>query len=184
MVHRNASPDRWGVAFALTSLVLATAALAPVDPAAAPTAWPGPPWISIEVPPNPHDRETRDAFLVVRVYHHEHVAALEVRGSAEGLVNGERRSLRLELGRTSKPGVYTLARQWPDDGVWVLVIGVAGSGEADALVELGADGSVASVMVPTRRDGGWTIPRRVTASEIDAALAARAAQLAAAGRRS
>ena len=163
---------------------LALPALAGADPIVPERApWPGPPWISIEVPPNPHDRETRDAFLVVHTYHHGRDAAFEVKGKAEGLVNGERRSLELELRRTARPGVYALDKQWPGEGAWVLVISTAGSGEASALVELGMDGSVASVTVPTYRQGQWTIPRAVTAQEIAAALDRRAAQLAAAPSR-
>lgn len=187
MLHGEGSPVRWGIGFALTSLVLATAALAPVDPAGAPTAWPGPPWISIEVPPNPLDRETRDAFLVVRTYHHQHDASYEVTGNAEGLVRGARKSLPLELTATSRTGVYALAKQWPDDGVWVLAIdlNVDGKRSATALVELDGSGQVAAIRVPSRKaEGGrWTIPIPASDEEVEATLHARAAQLAVATNR-
>lgn len=173
-------PVAWSgvAAFGLTA-----AGPGPADLAPAPLAFPGPPWISIEVPPNPLDPETRDAFLVVHTYHHERVAASRVTGKAEGLVNGERRSIPLELTATSRPGVHALAKQWPDEGVWVLVISTVGRSEASALVELAIDGSVAAVTVPTYQQEGWRIPRAVTAQEITAALDRRAAQLTAATNR-
>ena len=147
------------------------------DPTLGTLAVPGPPWLSIEVPPNPLDPETRDAFLVVHTYHHERVAAFRVTGMAEGLVNGERRSVPLELTATSRPGVHALAKQWPDEGVWVLAITAKTGGETTvtALVEVDAAGQVAAVRVPSRKEGRWTIPRPVTDREIEAALHARAA---------
>lgn len=141
----------------------------------------GPPWISVEIPPNPLDPETRGAVLVVHTYHHGRVAAFPVSGTAEGIVNGERKSVRLELTRTSRPGVYALSRQWPSDGAWVLVIqvtGASGSNGATALVELGSSGEVAAVRVPTTALEGRPFPRKVTREEIDATLRAHALRLA------
>lgn len=178
MMHRTVSPTRWGIGLALASLVLATAALAP-----APTVWLGPPWISIEIPPNPLDRETRDAFLVVRTYHHRHDASYEVTGKAEGLVRGARQTLPLKLTATSRAGAYALAKQWPDEGVWVLAIdlNVEGKRSATALVELDGSGQVAAVRVPSRQaEGGrWTIPVPPSDDEIEATLHARAAKVGA-----
>ena len=131
----------------------------------------GPPWISIESPPNPHDRTTRGALLVVRTYHHGTQLDQGVRGTAEGLVNGERRSVRLDFDRTSQAGVYALRRHWPTEGRWALVISTGPeNGAATALVALGARGEVASVAVPTREQDGWSVPRAVTRAEVDALL--------------
>ena len=54
----------------------------------------GPPWISLEMPANPLDPETRNAVLVVRAYHHATPAGYSLAGTAEGVVNGERRAQR------------------------------------------------------------------------------------------
>lgn len=141
----------------------------------------GPPWISIEYPANPHDRANTGAMLYVHVFHHAQPIAYPLEGTAEGIVNGERRSIRLKFTETARPAVYGLSRQWPTDGVWTLVIktrtGDQGS-EATAVVELGADGEVASVRVPTRRQGEWTIPVDVSMDEVDRALRARASAFA------
>ena len=136
----------------------------------------GPPWISIEYPINPHDPSTRGAFLLVHVFHHSTPIVYPVAGTAEGIVTGERRTIKLEFTETSRTGVYGLRRQWPAEGVWTLVI--KGEGGATAVVELGVDGAVASVTVPSRQERGWTIPTDVAMADIDRGLRARAGALA------
>jgi hypothetical protein len=138
----------------------------------------GPPWISIEYPANPYDNASRGAFLLVHSFHHGTPVGFPVSGTAEGLVNGERRTVSLEFKSTSRPGVYALHKQWASEGVWTLVIGVTqGDGEfntARAVVELGADGQVASVNVPTKRERGYLLPASVSMADVDARLRARA----------
>ena len=104
------------------------------------------------------------------------------RGRVVTAIPGERRSIKLKFTDTARPAVYGLSRQWPAEGVWTLVIKMSraqGGGDgATAVVELGPDGSVASVRVPTRQQGEWTIPVDVSMTEIDQALRARASALA------
>lgn len=142
----------------------------------------GPPWISIEYPANPHDRSNTGAMLYVHVFHHAQPIAYPLEGTAEGFVNGERRSIKLKFTDTARPAVYGLSRQWPTEGVWTLVIkmsrGENGADGATAVVELGTDGEIASVRVPTRQQGQWTIPVDVSMTEIDRALRSRARALA------
>jgi len=157
----------FGVATVLSAL-LAAPALA------------GPPWISIELPANPYDQATRGAFLLVHAFHHGQPVGYLLTGTAEGIVNGERRSIKLEFSETTRDGVYALKRMWPTEGVWTLVI-KANQGPDDAataVIELGAQGEVASIRVPVMQRGQWTVPAPVSLGEIDAALKARAAQLA------
>ena len=168
---------------ALAALGAALVALVPFgspgDVVAAPSeeARKGPPWISIEYPPTPYDQTTRDAYLLVNAYHHGTPMAFPVTGRAEGVVDGERRTLKLELQRTSRAGVYALRKQWPETGTWVLVLSVNQSKDAiaTALVSLGRDGGIAAVEVPTRRDGQWTVPRIVSDADVEALLARRVA---------
>lgn len=142
----------------------------------------GPPWISIEYPANPHDRANNGAMLYVHVFHHTQPIAYPIEGTAEGFVNGERRSIKLKFTETARPAVYGLSRQWPTEGVWTLVIKMSraqnGGDGATAIVELGPDGDIASVRVPTRQQGEWTIPIDVSMAEVDRALRARAGALA------
>lgn len=143
----------------------------------------GPPWISIETPPNPYDQLSRGAYLVVHTFHHGNAVAMGVTGTAEGIVGGARRSIRLAFDTTSRRGSYALRKQWENDGTWMLVINTGGHAQgATALVEIGERGEVAGVRVPTRRNGDWEVPAQVTAREIDAALQTRVARIAAATR--
>ena len=165
------------------ALLAAPASFAPVAsptalrPAAA-AAPAGPPWISIEYPANPLDRTTRGAYLLVHAFHHGTPVAMPVRGTAEGIVDGKRRTVPLDFAGTSRPGVYALSRQWPAEGRWMLVISVAQEGMesgATALVRLAPTGEIASVEVPSRQEDGWTIPLALTRRDIEAALARHAA---------
>lgn len=140
----------------------------------------GPPWISIELPVNPYDQSARGAFLLVHAFHHGVPAGYLITGSAEGIVNGERRTIKLDFSETGRDGVFALKRMWPTEGVWTLVI-KANQGPDDAataVVELGAEGEVASVRVPMMQRGSWSVPAPVSLADIDAGLRARAALLA------
>jgi len=148
---------------ALLALASVTAAFS--TPATA--KWP--PWLSIESPVNPFDAGTRGAaFLVHAVFREGQAQVSDVNGTAEGLVNGVRRSVPLRFDATSRPGVFAVRRQWPTDGVWLLRIALR---QTTALVTLDRDGNVASVRVPTALASGDRIPRPVAAREIDSTLA-------------
>jgi len=141
--------------------------------AAATPAFAGPPWIAIEYPVNPFNPEHKDALLLVHVYHHAEIAYYPLTGTAEGLVDGQRRTEQLAFVSTSTPGVYALRFKQPADGKWVLVISIGKGkemGEATAVVSLGRDGQVSAVKVPSRREGRYVVPVSVSASEIDALL--------------
>src|SRR5262249_45820085 len=132
----------------------------------------GPPWISIELPANPYDRDTRGAYLLVHAFHHGTAINAIVTGTAEGIVNAERRTIKLEFANTGRDGVRALRKMWPDEGVWTLVISASqGPGEgATAVITLGADGEVASIKVPSMQRGEWTVPAPVSMADIDAGL--------------
>jgi hypothetical protein len=148
------------------ALALGTAAFA--RPAV--VRWP--PWLSIESPVNPFDRDSRGAVLLVHATIRDGVPALaDVSGSAEGVVNGSRRTMLVRFDTTSRPGVFALRKQWPSDGTWLVRISFHAT---TAIVMLDRDGSVASVRVPTHLQGGSEIPRAVAAREIDSTLAAAA----------
>jgi len=169
--------------FKLSLLLAASAALVAAAPSTS-AHRAGPPWISIEYPANPLDPATRDAYLLVHAFHHRMPMESNVNGTAEGLVGGERKSIALRFDKTDRTGVYALRKQWSDEGVWTLVIraGQGGGTPAQALVELAADGSISSVRVPTTRQNEWTVPRAITAQEIEQSLQSRATRTAQARR--
>ena len=157
------------VALALAAAVPAASARPSIGPVV------GPPWVSIEYPANPFDRDSRGAYLMVHAFHHGRPMGLPVSGTAEGIVRGERRSVRLAFGATSRPGVYALRKQWGDEGTWTLVVHVTQQNRdvAGALVEIAPSGEVARVRVPTQRTAEGDFPRAVSAAEVEASLRAR-----------
>ena len=159
------------------SLLRSVALVTALSLSAFSTALAGPPWIAIEYPANPFDRASRDAFLTVRTYHHGEIMAKTVTGTAEGVVNGKRESVKLDIRPGSHPGMYVVFWQRPAAGRWVLVINSGNQGivDATAVVEISPTGGVASISVPTRSYGnGWIEPRPVAESEIDGLLQGRA----------
>lgn len=137
----------------------------------------GPPWITIEYPGNPFDPQARDAFLVVHAYHHNTPVGLPVSGTAEGIVNGQRRTIALQFQPLKREGAFALRKQWPDEGRWLLALRVTqGEGEwntVTALVKLAADGTVASTLVPSKTgERGTRFPVPVSAAEVEAAVRA------------
>ncbi len=139
----------------------------------------GPPWIAIEYPVNPHDPATRGALLTVRTYHHGDLMSYEVTGTAEGIIDGRRQTVPLDVRRLTQAGMYAVRWQKPAQGTWMLVITAKqnGSHAATALVSIDSRGGVASVSVPSDpiENGRWRVPRKVAAAEVDAMLKANAA---------
>lgn len=129
-----------------------------------------PAWLSIESPVNPYDQATRGAALLVHArLVSGNVRVADLSGTAEGLVNGARRSMPLRFDTTSNTDVFALRRQWPAEGTWILRIALR---ETTALVSIDAQGNVASVRVPTESSRGMPLPRAVSRQEVDSTLMA------------
>jgi len=47
-------------------------------------------------------------------------ALAKLTATAIGTVNGERREIPLKVDKLSTPGMFALARQWPQEGRWVI----------------------------------------------------------------
>lgn len=151
--------------FPAVLLALATTTAAFATPLAA--KWP--PWLSIESPVNPFDPSARGAsFLVHAIFREGQAQLSDLSGTAEGLVDGSRRSIALRFEVTDRPGVFAVRRQWPNDGTWLLRIALQ---HTTAIVTLDRSGNVASVRVPTELASGNQLPRPVAAKEIDSTLA-------------
>jgi hypothetical protein len=136
-------------------------------------AFAGPPWISAEFPANPHETATRGAFLLVHTYHHGTPTEFPLTGTAEGLINGRRQTLRLEIVPTSKPGVYAVRFKPQGGGAWVLAFNLGGDRNgAGMIVAVGKNGQPTTANVPssTAEGGRWIIPRSLTPQDIDSAL--------------
>lgn len=135
----------------------------------------GPPWISIELPGNPFDQNARDAFLIVHAFHHGEPVEYPVAGTAEGIVNGQRKTIPLTFQKTQRPGAFAVKKQWTDGNVWVLAFTVTQEKDdvAGALVTIAADGHASRVETLTKLgEGGRQFPRAIAKRDIDAAMQA------------
>lgn len=139
----------------------------------------GPPWISIELPPNPFDPATRGALLLVRTFHYRNDGEEPVTGRAVGIVDGERRRATLRFDATPRAGVVALRNSWGERGEWTLVITATQPGDhggaAEAMVKVSA-GRVIGVEVATGESRFRELPvmpRRFTDAEIEASLKGR-----------
>ncbi len=93
----------------------------------------------------------------------------QVSGTAEGLVNGERRSMPLKVMPMSKPGVYAVYRTWPAEGGWLVNLkGACSDASAGAIVPFGPKGFV--------RESSKFLPRPATETEIETSLTALGAK--------
>lgn len=98
--------------------------------------------ISVETPARSSDPQLKDAVLIARTFGCHQPADAKLSASAEGFVNGGRKSLPVEL-RSIGSGVYAINQQWPSEGRWVLALTGAYNGMiSSVLVELGPNGSV------------------------------------------
>jgi len=140
----------------------------------------GGPWISIESPVNPYDEATRGSLFLVHTFHHGAKVDLPVTAKAEGLVDGQRKSIALTLSKASQPGTLGVRNQWGDKGTWMVLASTSEhGGTVQAVVEINADGSVGKVSVPSASGR----PRLLTTAEIDRGLRDRAgAPMAVGGR--
>jgi hypothetical protein len=68
-------------------------------------------------------------------------ATAKVTATAIGVVNGERRTIPLELKPLGEPGAYALSQQWPKEGKWVIqVVGRNGELFTNMLIGAGPGG--------------------------------------------
>jgi hypothetical protein len=92
-------------------------------------------------------------------------AASQISGTAEGMVNGMRRSLVLRVVKAAKPGVYGVFQNWPNEGDWVVNLkGTCGTAIAGAIVPMGPKGFV--------RESSKFFARPATDAEINDSLKA------------
>jgi hypothetical protein len=94
-------------------------------------------------------------------------AKSQISGTAEGLVNGARRSVALKVVAGSKPGVYAVYQSWPAEGQWVVNLkGTCANASAGAIVPVGPKGFI--------RESSKFFPRPATDAEIGTSLTALA----------
>jgi hypothetical protein len=157
----------------LPAFAIVLMAAPPSVAATAVVKWP--PWLSIESPVNPFDQSARGAaFLIHAAIREGAVELSDVTATAEGLVNGVRKSVPIRIEAASRAGTFAVRKQWPAEGTWLVRVAFHST---TAIVRLGRDGSVAGVSVPTTAaSDGMQLPRAVLPSEIDSILSAASKQ--------
>ena len=133
----------------------------------------GGPWISIESPANPYDQAMRGSVMLVHTFHHGTKMDMPIVGKAEGLVDGQRKSVALTLAKGSEAGTHGVRNQWGTKGTWTVLLTATQhepSASIQAVVDINADGSVGKVVVPNTAGR----PRLLSAAEIDQGLRERA----------
>ena len=126
--------------------------------------------------PDAGQTNLKDAALIVRTFGCHQPADASVTVTAEGILDGRRQSLPVELKADAK-GVYGIRQQWPAEGKWVLVLTGTYNGMTSTIfVELGEKGRV---YADTRIAAGDLkgqhvrgLRRKPTAGDIEPALKA------------
>ena len=86
-----------------------------------------------------------------------------VKGWAEGIENGERRTVALDVRATSTPGVFGVPIGWPSTGTWIVrLAGACGRTKAGLLTDLSGRGF--------SRTGLKTFDHEPNDAEVEAAL--------------
>lgn len=161
-------------------------AVAPVFLATTAAVFAGGFYLSVTVPDaESDDPRVKEAVLLVRPIgcHEPSAAKLSVR--AEGLVDGQRKSLAVRLTPLGDEEGYAVRRQWPAEGVWVLTLtGEYRGHTSSVLADLAPNGTL-----QTGKNGKGlavrVVPHRLSTAEIETAVreaARRQAQMTRAGR--
>ena len=68
-------------------------------------------------------------------------ATAKLTATAVGVVNGERRTVPLEVKQIGEPGMFAVVGQWPKEGKWVIeLVATNGVQFTNTLVAVGPDG--------------------------------------------
>jgi hypothetical protein len=129
------------------------------------TAWasPQPFTFAIGNPVASEDFHSKTAAFVFRTEGCAEPAKAQIDGTAEGLVNGSRRSMALKIMPASKPGVYAVFQTWPPEGAWVVNLkGTCNDAKAGAIVPIGPRGFI--------RESAKFLPRHASGAEIETSL--------------
>ena len=108
----------------------------------------------------------KSSLLVVRPGGCSDPAAAKITATAEGIVDGARRSVPLTLMPMSTPGVHAVPKDWAKRGVWIVnLVGSCAGKTAGAIVSIGPAATY-------RRDSVKLLAHPASAAEIDASLKA------------
>jgi hypothetical protein len=112
--------------------------------------------------------QAKGAVMVARPENCADPAKARFEGTAEGLVNGARKTVHLKLAALDTPGVVAIFHEWPNEGAWVVNLrGTCEAAHAGAVVPMGPKGFV--------RESAKFYSRAASDAEVEAALKSFAA---------
>ena len=83
------------------------------------------------------DYTLKGSQFVLRLNGCSNLPAAQVVATAEGIVAGARRSVKLRVAAAQTSGVYAIAPQWGDEGTWVVAVtATCGAEMAGAIVPI------------------------------------------------
>jgi len=77
-------------------------------------------WLQVGNPEASAAARNANAAVTLKVAGCHDPATAKVKAYAVGSVNGERRTIPLQLTKLDAPGMYGIAQQWPSEGKWVI----------------------------------------------------------------
>lgn len=77
-------------------------------------------WLEIGNPAASPEAQAKHAVLMVRATSCHSPAKTSITASAEGIVDGVRRSVPLKVAPLSTAGTFAITREWPEQGIWVI----------------------------------------------------------------
>ena len=103
--------------------------------------WAGGFWLQLGNPEANTEARNANAVLVIKAVGCHDPATAKVSARAVGTVDGKRQVIPLKLTALGEPGVFALARQWPEQGKWVIALtGKNGEQFTNTLVSAGPSG--------------------------------------------
>ena len=112
---------------------------------------------------HPNGVVKKDIGFAVRGENCADIAKIRITGTAEGMVDGARRSIPLRVVAGETAGAFAISHDWPQQGMWVVnLTGHCGSSVASAVVPMGPNGFL--------RESSKFFPRAATAAEVELAL--------------
>jgi hypothetical protein len=98
-------------------------------------------WLQVGNPEANPAAAKMGAVVIIKAVGCHDPASAKVTATAVGVVNGERRTIPLELQALGEPGSYALSQQWPKEGRWVIqLVGRNGEQFTNTLIGAGPDG--------------------------------------------
>jgi hypothetical protein len=120
--------------------------------------------LQVGLPIAGNTQQAKSSLLVVRPGGCADPGSAEITATAEGIVDGARRSVPLTLTALPTPGVHAVPKHWARGGVWIVnLVGTCAGKTAGALVPIGPKATF-------RRETVKLFAHRPTAAEIDASL--------------